>query len=259
MRIEGKIYGNNNQAIAATVTISDPAGNAISTVAVAPGNAYVADYAESILRGLTFTFSSPGYNTQSATGAELLDSGSNIHLEKSNTLLLLGIGAGLAYAFSKTKRKKVGALQGSDVTPVLLIAGGLLAVNAISKLLDKLGLGGNPASGELSNPLSPWKPAYWRQYTIFSYAITVQQAKDFAATIHNAFTVFNDDFNAIMGVISQMRTKANVSFLSDIFTQTYNEDLLSFLGDGGGLLPWDGLSKEHLQQILAYVDKLPTH
>jgi hypothetical protein len=238
----------------------DATGNTITVLQVAAGNTYVADYAESVLRGLTFSFSSPGYNSQTATGAELIDSGSNIHLEKSNTLLLLGIGAGLAYAFSKTRqRKKVGALQGSDITPVLLIAGGILGINAISKLLDKLGLGGNPATSEIVDPNSPWKPNYWRQYTYFTYAITVQQAKDFAATIHNAFSVFNDDFNAIMGVISQMRTKANVSFLSDIFTQTYNEDLLSFLGDGGGILPWDGLSKEHMQQILAYVDKLPTH
>ena len=56
-----------------------------------------------------------------------------------------------------------------------------------------------------------------------------------------------------------MKTKANVSYLADIFSQAYNEDLLTFLTDGGGILPWDGLSETHLKTITDLVAALPSH
>jgi hypothetical protein len=96
-----------------------------------------------------------------------------------------------------------------------------------------------------------------QQFSSFTYALTADQAEDFAYKIQNAFTVFQDDWNVILSVFSQMRTKANVSFLADIFMQQYNEDMLSFLTDGGGVLPWDGLSKSHMDTLINMVQKLP--
>ncbi len=261
MRIEGKILGAQNKPIAATVTLTDTATEQMQFLQIAEGENYTLTIDETApgIFDLLIIFSSPGYKSLSLTVGQLVNGPKDIILEKANTLFLIIAGAGLLYAFSKNKRKKVGALQTQDLMPFLMIAGAVLGFNALSKLLDKLGLGKNPATADLSDPNSPWKPNYWRQFTNFSYSISPTQADQYAQTIHNAFTVFQDDFNTIMGVFSNCKTKANVSYLSDIFFRKYDEDLLSFLGDGGGVLPWDGLSSAHMSELISYVSKLPTN
>jgi hypothetical protein len=89
--------------------------------------------------------------------------------------------------------------------------------------------------------------------------IRVATAQEYAKTIHGAFTVFQDDFNAIMSVFSQLKTQSQISFLSDVFSKMYKEDLLSFLTDGGGILPWDGLSDTNLEKLTDLVNKLPKY
>lgn len=158
---------------------------------------------------------------------------------------------------TKKKRAKVGKLEKKDVLVIFLLIGGVIGFNIIRKILDKLGLGSDPAQGPQSDPNSAWKPGYWQEFTTFTYAITESAAKQMAQTIYNAFTVFQDDYNAILSVFNQMRTKANVSFLSWVFSREYNMDLLAFLGDGGGILPWDGISKENMQTLIRLVDRLP--
>jgi len=133
----------------------------------------------------------------------------------------------------------------------------------VKKLLERFGVlegaGTQSVQQQQSDPLSPWKPTYWKQFTTFTVALSTTQAQQYAGTIHNAFGIFQDDYNAVWGVFSNMRTKSNVSFLADIFLQKYNEDLLTFLTNGGGVLPWDGLSEDHLKNITSYVNSLPTH
>jgi len=260
MRVEGYIYGANDKPLAAVVTLVDNETNTVSTIQVNTDGRYTIDFDETApgIDNLEVVFSSQGYKSLSLTLGQLRGGTTDIFLEKTNTLFLIAVAVGLFYVF-KNKKKKVGALQTQDLMPFLMIAGAVLGFNALTKLLDKLGLGKDPAAADLSDPNSPWKPNYWRQFTTFTYSVSLAEADQYAETIHNAFTVFNDDFNAIMGVFSNLRTKANVSYLSDIFFRKYNEDLLSFLGDGGGLLPWDGLSSAHKSELISYVSKLPSH
>ena len=146
-----------------------------------------------------------------------------------------------------------------STTDVLLIGGGLLAFTAIKRLLIAGGLAAGPgtqaASQNITDPASYWKPSYYKRTG--GLLIRREAAERYAAQIHNAFGLFQDDFNAVMAAFSKMPTKAAISFLSDVFQQKYNEDLLTFLTNGGGLLPWDGLSDAQLKQLIAYTNKLP--
>jgi len=258
MRLEGFIFGQNNLHIPAVVTLVDPEDNSTQIIELGKDERYTIDGTETNLRSgnLKVVFSSQGYNSLMVDLSTIVDGARDIHLQKNNSVALVLIAAGLFYVLY-SKKKKVGAITTNDVTPFLLIAGAVLGFTALKKVLDTLGLGGNPAIPEQQNPDSPWKPGYWKKYSSFTYVIDPGTAKQYAETIHNAFSVFQDDYNAIFSVFSSLRTKANVSFLADIFAQQYNEDLLTFLGNGGGVLPWDGLSSEHLKNILTLVDKLP--
>lgn len=146
-----------------------------------------------------------------------------------------------------------------STTDVLLIGGGLLAFTAIKRLLIAGGLAAGPgtqaASQNITDPASYWKPSYYKRTG--GLLIRREAAERYAAQIHNAFGLFQDDFNAVMAAFSKMPTKAAISFLADVFQQKYNEDLLTFLTNGGGLLPWDGLSDAQLKQLIAYTNKLP--
>ena len=145
-----------------------------------------------------------------------------------------------------------------STTDVLIVGGGILAFTAIKRLLIAAGLaagaGTRSASNEIIDPNSYFKPAYYKRTG--GLIITRATAENFARRIHGAFGIFQDDFNVIMGVFSQLKTKSQVSFLSDVFTQLYREDLLTFLTNGGGILPWDGLSDKQLEQLLKYTNNL---
>lgn len=163
----------------------------------------------------------------------------------------------------KKKGSKVSGIEPSTVSTILLIAGAVLGFTLLRQLLIKFGIwqgaGSKSVETEQTNPFSPWKPTFWKQYSSFSYAIDEEEAKNDASIIHGAFKLWTDDFNAIWSVFAGLRTQANISYLADVFAQQYDEDLLQFLTDGGGILPWDGLNESHLKQITDYVKTLPTH
>ncbi len=146
-----------------------------------------------------------------------------------------------------------------STTDVLLIGGGLLAFTAIKRLLIAGGIAAGPgtqaASQNITDPGSYWKPSYYKRTG--GTLVTRANATLYAKQIHSAFGIFQDDFNAIMAAFSRMPSKAAVSFISDVFQQIYKEDLLTFLTNGGGILPWDGLSDNQLKQLLALTNKLP--
>lgn len=256
MRLQGYIYGEGGASIASKVSLFDPATKSIQHIDIAPGEQYTIDGVESEIESMQVMFSAPGYQQLTKTVADLIFAGGDVTLKKSNILLpVAAVATGLLLM---KKQKKVAGIS-NDVMPLVVVGGGLLAIHMVSRILDKLGLGGDPTASEQANPDSAFSPTYWRQFTTFTYSISLAQADSYAQTIYNAFTIFQDDFNAIMGVFQYMRTKANVSYLSDIFIRKYSESLLPFLTDGGGLLPWDGLSKDNLNKILSYVSKLPTN
>lgn len=201
-------------------------------------------------------FSKPGYQEQKIPISSLQGYSEIIMNEGGHSVAkLLLAGVGLFYILKDSR--KVGAIKSEQVKTGLLITGGIIGLSLVKQLFDKLGLGADPAAGDATDPASPWRPNYWQQFSSYSYAITQQQAEQYSKTIHDSFTVMQDDFNRIKSVFFALRTKANVSYLSYIFTTMYNEDLLTFLGNGGGILPWDGLSTSQMQILIDYVNKLP--
>ena len=157
------------------------------------------------------------------------------------------------------------AKKGIDINANTVIIAGtaIFGLLIIRRVLIKTGVlqgrGGATVQREQINPNSPWKPTFWKAAPAGAALLKSAIANQYAETIHGAFTVFQDDFNAIMSVFNQLRTKSQVSFLADIFSQKYNEDLLSFLTDGGGILPWDGLNDDNLAKITDLVNRLPQY
>jgi hypothetical protein len=263
MKVEGYIFDKQTNAPIndGVITLVDMNTGSKGPFYQLQNNSYSA-WAE-IPDAIAVYFDSPGHKAQVVPITKLATS-PDIYLDKSLPIAAIAAAAGILLLTSKKKKGSISGtkekLTTSDVMPFVLIGGALLSWNIIQQILDKLGLGSDKnVRDEQTDPNSEWKPDYWRKFTSYTYAITESQAGEFAKTIHNAFTVFQDDFNAIWSVIAQMRTKANVSFLNWKFIKEYNEDLLSFLTDGGGVLPWDGLSKKHMDQIINYVNNLPTN
>lgn len=202
----------------------------------------------------------------------------NIVLQKSKTSVGMApvlLGAGLLLLMTSSKKKgKVGRLQAKDIQPWLLLAGGIGGFFLVRSLLAKFGLvkgsGQIAVDSELKNPNSPWKPAYWKNAPSYALILDYDTAVGMAHTIFDSFGITSDDYNQVLGVFNRLRTKSEVSYLADIFSQqtfsswfgiskTSNLDLLTFLTDGGGVLPWDGLSDTHLKTITDLVDRLPNY
>ncbi len=161
-------------------------------------------------------------------------------------------------------RKKVsGKTEPVNPNTLFIIGGGIIGLTFLQKLLTSFGLfPGEGAAAEhaaQSDPGSCWKPTYWQNAPAGARLLTVDDATNAARTIYHAFTLFKDDYAAIMGIFSQLVAKSQVSFLADQFQKQYNTDLLGFLHDGGGVLPWDGLSDAHMKELLTFVDRLTNY
>jgi hypothetical protein len=162
-----------------------------------------------------------------------------------------------------SKKKKVSGIGKVEANTVLMVGGGLIGLTVINKILVSLGIakgkGGQAVQNEITNPYSPWKPAYYKALPGGTQYLSLTEAggNNFSSTIYNAFTLFKDNFDAIMGVFNQLQAKTQVSVLSEYFFKKYDRDLLTFLTDGGGILPWDGLSDSQFKTITDYVSNLP--
>lgn len=152
-----------------------------------------------------------------------------------------------------------------NVNTVILIAGGFIGLSVVTKILASFNLwtgpGGQAANNEAANPHSAWKPAFWKSAPIGTHLmiLTKDDGDNLIKIIYHAFTVFQDDFNAIFNVFSLLKTKSQVSYLSDLFQKKYNNALLTFLQDGGGIMPWDGLSDGHMKILMDLVKNLPNY
>lgn len=259
--IQGNIEDQQGNIILKQGTVSLTAPGETVTAPVTLTDGFYDAWTDKDPSNVYLIFDFPGFKKLQISFSDLMKTNGNVTLDKIDTISVFMILAVLAALHIYARQTgKVSGFTTKDLLPIALIVGGIISFSIIQKILVKLGLWGNAeVSNEITDPKSAFKPGYWQQYNMFTYAITEGQAKEYAKTIYNAFTLFNDDFNAIMGVFGQLKTKANVSFLAWEFSKLYSEDLLTFLTNGGGILPWDGLSTEHLNQVIDYVRKLPTN
>jgi hypothetical protein len=199
----------------------------------------------------------------------VLNSGGLVNVSTGFSPLLLLAGAGVAAAVAigadaNKGKKSVGKVP-QEVQTGLYILGGLLAFNTVKSLLEKLGLltGQNTqiVLDAQSNPASPWNPNFWMSAPggVYSFAFTESQAGQLCKQIHDAFGLFSDNVEQVTAAIKQCKTQANLSFVAWEFQKIYNADLLTFLRNGGGVLPWDGVSDSVIASLNSYILSLPKY
>lgn len=262
MRIEGYIYGENNQLIKATIMLVDPA-NGVQAEEILPGEKYVIDEPE-FSGDWVVIFSSFGYKSFKTTIADLQSSGSNIHLEKSNnTVVLLLIALGLLYAFSNRK-KSVGRFQATDVIPFLIIAGAVLGFSFIKQFLEKLGIWDSRDTKQLDETETTadnwWNPNFYKTkpaHVAYTNPITKSRADQLAKYLYDQFNFLNDDEDSAIAVFKSLPSQAAGSFLSESFRDIYGVDMLSWLR--GGIWPQDRLSDADVNTINRYMMTLPKY
>lgn len=132
----------------------------------------------------------------------------------------------------------------------------------IKPLLESVGLSQSEAEIEVqkqtSNPQSPWNPNFWRKGG--ATILTVADTNRYINTIWNAPGYITDDFDAVLGVFKQLKTKSQVSYLADRFNQVKGKDLLNWL-QGGNALSWpaDRFSADQVNQLIKYVNGLKNY
>jgi hypothetical protein len=132
----------------------------------------------------------------------------------------------------------------------------------IKPILEGVGLQKSSEEIEIekqtSNPASAWNPNYWRKGG--ATIITNSKVQQFVNTIWNAPGYISDDFDAVLGVFKQLKTKSQVSYLAHKFNEMKGKDLLNWL-QGGGALSWpaDRFSAEQVNQLIKYVNGLKNY
>ena len=185
--------------------------------------------------------------------------------KKSGALLPILLGSGLLIIAANNEKKKVGAVEKTDILNIgLVIGGGFLlfkGINILNSLFDFLGLSKSKETQSLdfssSDPNSFWNPNFWRQFSSFTYAITEPQAQQIINQLKDAFGYFNDDESAAISALKTLRTQSNLSFLAWEFSKTDNQDLLTWLR--GDSFPNDRLSDSEVYSLHQYFSNLPSH
>jgi len=140
------------------------------------------------------------------------------------------------------------------------IAGGAFLL-FVRPLLVKLGLAAGEGARAVNNlqrlPNNPFSPNYFLALKIKPSASLIAELEKKAKILWAAFGYFTDDEDAIFAVFKSLRSKAEVSLFSYYFTQYSHVDLLTFLQNGRDVLPENGLSDTEINNILAYVNRLP--
>ena len=116
-----------------------------------------------------------------------------------------------------------------------------------------------------SNPNSPFGVNFFKQYDQNKYSpggakITTARKKQLAAHAHNiknAMGFWIDDEAVIVSAFHECKNQCEVSIMSALFTQQTDHDLFSFLTDGLGYMPQNGLSDYDMQVLIDYVSSLP--
>jgi len=95
-------------------------------------------------------------------------------------------------------------------------------------------------------------------------SLTQASALSLVKKLRSSFTNFGDNEQQVIGIFKQLKTKAQVAVLADVFFKTYNLDLWTFLKTGtpnADLISqyYTGLNDTDLNIILNIVNKLPKY
>jgi hypothetical protein len=104
-----------------------------------------------------------------------------------------------------------------------------------------------------------FSPNFYRYAPAGSLLLTRAKAEQLANELFDALGYWYDDEAKVKGVFMQLKTKSQVSILSDIFTQLHKIDMLEFMRKGKGVMWQAGLNDEELSQIINLVNRLPKY
>lgn len=241
IRITGEIYDSqgNRPLSGVTVTMLDAVGNRVSQPFKLPGSTYDA-WTDQNPAGIFLLFEREGFADLLAPFTTLQNN-STVGMNPKpagNLGLMLAAGGALLLLAKKKKRggRRVGKITTADAIPVLLIGGGLLGFSTIKKFLEGIGFWNSAETKALNaaaeDPGSFWSPLFWRSKPAsvpFTYTINQVTAEKYSEEIYDSFGFFNDNEEGVIAVFKRLRTKANASYLADVFQAKYGDDLLKFL------------------------------
>lgn len=216
--------------------------------------------------GIVAYFFAPGWGHYSIE-SNLLPATFNVTLQKQQlqpwVIAAIVSAVGLLLLLSK-KKKGVGKIELDDVKTVVFMIGGLLGLAAVSKILKMLGLLNDPKDKELdaeaANPDSPWNPNFWNKGNPYAVPpFSEVTALTLSNIIYNEIGTFWDNEDKVIAAIHSLQSQAEVSFLAWKFNQTWNRDLLTWLRNGPGTMPWHGLSTAEVSNLNNFVYQLPKY
>lgn len=88
--------------------------------------------------------------------------------------------------------------------------------------------------------------------------LTDASVRGIVKNIYDSMGYVYDNEDVVKAQIKRCNSKVKIAQTSEMFTRIYKRDLISFLKDGVGVRPNAGLSKEVLDDVLKYVNSLPT-
>ena len=135
---------------------------------------------------------------------------------------------------------------------------------AIRPLLQKFGVVKTAedklvdAQTNLGNNQNAFSPVFYKSGPAGTKLLTYSGSADLAKRIYEAMGNFTDDEAAVYSVFRMLKTKSQVSFLSERFASIYGVDLLEYLKRGRNQFnPASGLNSDELAVVLNIVNKLP--
>lgn len=274
MRIFGTIVNEKNEPLpGAQFKIVDlSTGATLTDWIVSTNGTYYIDTPDVIGDNDAALFKATGYTDFMYFIKDRINTNGNVVMSKGNNIIpLLLLVAIVAVIGRKNVVGNPAAaavvmknLNLQKVSPTVKIVAGGVLLFFIYKTLVWFGVlrGGDTISldNASTNPNSFWSPNFYKtkpDYVQWTAPITYNQAVYLARQIYDAFGWINDNEEQAIAVFKSFRAQSSVSYLADVFAQQYGQDLLTFLR--GGNWPQDRLSDADVQNINAYVSRLPKY
>ena len=165
----------------------------------------------------------------------------------------------------------VAQIQNKPILTTLLVGGvGYFLYTKFKKVIDEAKAASRASSadttGSDTSNVSPFNYAafnnYWKSgnrlpkgYKVFTDA----SARLLANNIFDAIGYFGDDDDKIKAQFKACNSKVKVAQVSEAFTKMHSRDLITYIRDGVGVSPAAGMSDDTFQEVLKYVNSLPTY
>ena len=134
----------------------------------------------------------------------------------------------------------------------LILGGAYLVITKLGNIFN----GGTPAPG-ITTGLNPVFTETISNHRIYTYTISDVIPDNLASDIYNAVGLVNVDFTAVMDAFHSCTTQGDVFSVVQHFKNNYDADMWTYLKTGAGIVPGNGLSSSHLNEINDYVNSLP--